>query len=61
MQWKSNKPSRSRWHWRFAYLPTRMHDGTWVWWEEYRARRVDVGNLDTRYRWQRHVTEAEDW
>ena len=61
MRWRSPFRDRSVWHWRYAWLPTRMDDGTWVWRERYRVRRVDTGHMWTEMTTQRHLTEREDW
>lgn len=48
------------WHWKFAWTPTLVGD-QWIWLERYRARYVDVGHLWSEYRWQRVMTEEEQW
>ena len=61
MIWVSPFCDRSKWHDRFAYLPLRMDNGSWIWWENYRARYVDIGHMWTEMEWQRHLTKAQDW
>lgn len=57
------KPSTwsGTWRWKFAYIPVRLNNGTWIWWERYRYRRVDTGHMWTEMTRQRHLKEEEDW
>lgn len=42
---------------RFAYLPTRMKDGTWLWWEPY----VQACFFTTRGYWADGELTGSDW
>lgn len=64
MKWKGETENQwrarvAKWHMRFAYLPTQMEDGTWVFWDYYYARvhfgflrnveRVDLEKFELNY------------
>lgn len=44
------------WMSAWAWFPTRMDDGTWVWWELYERRRIPAHG-DARMYWQFERTE----
>ena len=40
---------------KFAWIPTRLHCGAWVWQEYYWTRYVDLGSLWDEYQWERRA------